>query len=118
MNWDGNKVNDFFIKEMNRFNPNKYDNKGNNPFFIALRIVDQAMSDLMFECGCYAWKRETLLSLLDRFANAEIPKGIELNYNFPISQRDIMSTTKCFETQQNAAKRIIESINNETAEFL
>lgn len=110
MEWDGDRVNDYFIKLFNHANIYYAENKRpRSEFFNSMRIIDHAYKDFYYECACYAWTREKLLGVFERFMQV---KELDKDFDYSDYESDFKRSEKYINLQNNLAikyKKIAEN---------
>jgi hypothetical protein len=102
MTWDGDKINDFFIRLFEKKNPERYAYKPKNELFDNLHDIELAYQDLYRTCAENAWTKERLLNALENIISSD-----SINNKAKDSE-------KYLETIVNGAKKIKESIENDS----
>ena len=72
MSWNGESANDYFIKECERYSPDKYKHKPQNILYKSLHDLKLAYQDLYYNCALKAWSKDELLDFLGSVKHSKL----------------------------------------------
>lgn len=115
MDWEGDKVNSYFIKLFDHINTNYAENKRpRSEFFNRMRIIDHAYKDFYHECACYSWTKE---KLVDRVENLLNNKDFNSEFNYSDYEADFKKSELYLTTIHQLSEKFKVIINNYSFNF-
>lgn len=106
INWDGNKMNNYFIKKAESVNDQHYENKRPKlETFNKLRISAYALKNFYETCAMNAWEEDQLFRVLTKIANSNIP--VIDNFNYLDYDSNYQTSLVYIKTQRDEAKQIL-----------
>ena len=107
--WESNKLNNYFIKHFEEINLHYYNNKPKTVQYNRLRIVDSALKDLYYKCAINSWHKKTFYNFLKKLINSDIEENDTYNYDFCLDPVEYSYLYK--KTQRNEAINIFQTFN-------